>query len=453
MDTDNTSDTTGITCIVTIHGIGFQQPPSKDVAGYADDLHAHLYEHLGDLLSDDPDRQSYQQGKSAPIYVQSSYPLASSATRSREEGMKRLGTWRNGNLGKIDPTSADLVRDSASIAHVALVYSDLEGRAVQVVPSVITLLMALSSLFRGNYDRIFHLLKMLWVDFHPSKKSSGKQQGQKNQRGTLPGQNGHQEKKLPVTDHDAQQATKPHIPSLSVRQDGAVQTVLGHRRSLFRRRTPASPDDIKTVLLQLQNDVAMYFCSNDMREQIHSFVLDALYRLASRKDVSGIVINAHSNGTVIAFDALCSLPPAAANKIKAFVTAGSPLRKYTTLFRWGQHIDTLTPIPLWKNFWDEQDPVADPLVPCFEWLRCQDPKPDQLTGLYWARHPETGEKNRLPLEDIPVHNGTSIPQGEGLVAHNYWDNTEEFIPRVAEIVRNAVYNNVQKPVGYPSPFS
>src|SRR5690348_6207431 len=100
------SDNPGITCIVTIHGIGFQQPPDKDVAGYADDLHTHLHEHLGDLLRDDPNRQSYQHGMSVPIYVQSSYRLPSSEIRSREEGMKRLGTWRDGNLSEIGTTDA-----------------------------------------------------------------------------------------------------------------------------------------------------------------------------------------------------------------------------------------------------------------------------------------------------------------------------------------------------------
>ena len=449
MESDNTSNNPGITCIVTIHGIGFEQPPGKDVAGYADDLHAHLYEHFGDLLSDDPNKQVYQHRQSVPIYVQSSYPPSSSKTRSREEGMKRLGKWRDGNLSEIDPTGADLVREGASIAHVALVYSELEGKDVQVVPSVITLLMALSSLLRGNYDSIFHLFKMFWVDLHPSKKPSGMQNVQKNQRGAISGQSGHQEKKLPVAEQNDRQGTKPDVPSLSVRQDGGAQTVLRRRRSLFRWRQPAPPDDLHTVFLQLQNDVAVYICSNEMREQIRSFVLDALWRLASRKDVSSIVINAHSNGTVIAFDALCSLPPAAASKIRALVTAGSPLRKYTTLFTWGQHIDTVPPIPLWKNFWDEQDPVADRLEPCFEWLRRKDPKPDQLTSLYWARHPETGEKKPLPVKDIEVDNVTSIPHGEGLVAHNYWDNKEEFIPRVAEIVRNVVSNNVKRPAEYP----
>jgi hypothetical protein len=43
------SDKTGITCIVTIHGIGFQQPPGEGVAGYADDLHAHLCRELNQI--------------------------------------------------------------------------------------------------------------------------------------------------------------------------------------------------------------------------------------------------------------------------------------------------------------------------------------------------------------------------------------------------------------------
>ncbi len=68
----------------------------------------------------------------------------------------------------------------------------------------------------------------------------------------------------------------------------------------------------------------MFPTQQEQQPAIRSFVLDALWRLASRKDVSSIVINAHSNGTVIAFDALCSLPPAAASKIRALVTAGSP---------------------------------------------------------------------------------------------------------------------------------
>jgi hypothetical protein len=45
-----------ITCLVTLHGIGFQQPPVASVAnsGYADPLHEHLSKCLKSRLCDDP---------------------------------------------------------------------------------------------------------------------------------------------------------------------------------------------------------------------------------------------------------------------------------------------------------------------------------------------------------------------------------------------------------------
>src|SRR5712692_9201603 len=125
-----------ITCIVTIHGIGFQQPPTAgvppatDTPGYADDLHAHLCGALNKdgkvLLSDDPNRQEYQHGDSVPIYVQSAWP---SKTARREDGMRRLGTWVGNHQATVshDDTQA-LVKGNARIAHVALVYSGLEGQ-------------------------------------------------------------------------------------------------------------------------------------------------------------------------------------------------------------------------------------------------------------------------------------------------------------------------------------
>ncbi len=54
-------------CPVTVHGIGFQQPPEDGRPGYADALHAHLHEQLGEELGDDPARV----GDSGPVYVAS----------------------------------------------------------------------------------------------------------------------------------------------------------------------------------------------------------------------------------------------------------------------------------------------------------------------------------------------------------------------------------------------
>src|SRR5689334_10772956 len=92
------SDENKITCIVTIHGIGFQQPPEENVDGYADDLHEHLCAKLNQngnvLLSDDPDHQPYQRRASVPIYVRSVWPTHPQSFRE-EEGLMRLGTWNH----------------------------------------------------------------------------------------------------------------------------------------------------------------------------------------------------------------------------------------------------------------------------------------------------------------------------------------------------------------------
>ena len=59
----------GSVCVVTVHGIGFQQPPNGGTAGYADALHEHLRKSLGDRLGDDPNRE----GARGPVYVSSEW--------------------------------------------------------------------------------------------------------------------------------------------------------------------------------------------------------------------------------------------------------------------------------------------------------------------------------------------------------------------------------------------
>ncbi len=152
--------------------------------------------------------------------------------------------------------------------------------------------------------------------------------------------------------------------SLRVRRDAGFK--------LDTHQQQQNPTGMLAVLRQLENDVAAYICRNELRERVRCFVLDALLRLAYRDDVEGIVVNSHSNGTVVALDVLHLLPPCAFAKIKAFITAGSPLRKYIDLFHWGQQIESVNTIQAWHNFWDARDPVADPLAPPQGW-HCGDP--------------------------------------------------------------------------------
>src|SRR5260370_17720581 len=145
-----------------------------------------------------------------------------------------------------------------------------------------------------------------------------------------------------------------------------------------------------TAFRYLEEDVACYVCHNEERERVRSFVFEALLRLASRNDVGAIVLNTHSNGTVIALDVIRNLPPPAAAKIKAFITVGSPLRKYIDLFHWGQQIECLDPIKPWYNFWDEYDPVADPLEPPITWRRGDNLEPPYNSRRFIPIAPHSG---------------------------------------------------------------
>src|ERR1700716_1546618 len=94
------------TCLVTLHGIGYQQPPKVDEhgvevgcnTGYADPLHQHLHTNTknGLMLSDDPCRSRDCSGDNGVIYVQSRW-LDEQNRANAEEGLKSLGTWDDEN--------------------------------------------------------------------------------------------------------------------------------------------------------------------------------------------------------------------------------------------------------------------------------------------------------------------------------------------------------------------
>jgi hypothetical protein len=409
-----TSDENKITCIVTIHGIGFQQPPGEDVDGYADDLHAHLCRELNQngnvLLSDDPDHQPYQRRGSVPIYVRSVWPAHSKSFRE-EEGLMRLGTW-NHNRTVISHDRAEnlnqaLVKGNARIAHVALVYSELEGEDPQPIPAIEAIIMTL--LYLGRYTNFMSLLKTVFRDIQPLLSSIWA--------------------KLTMQE----QPPKPALtPSLRVRQDK------GYRHHI---RTARHPSGLMALLRQLENDVAAYVYHNELRQRIRNFVREALLRLAFRDDVSGIILNTHSNGTLIALDVIQEIPPVAAQQIRTIITAGSPIRKYIDLFEWGTYLAVEpTVVENWVNFYDEKDIVADRLHPRASWLQGTKVRKKDLTGVYHTINQSSGDTGPIHIDDQPVDNIPNSPVG-GLQAHNYWDNTIDFIPKVAKIVRD-IHNNI-----------
>ena len=383
-----------VICMVTLHGVGFEQPPEGDIPGYADDLHQQLSKYLDEtMLGDDPRRKREQRGVNGPVYVQSWYPPGTDCAKS---GLARLGDWTGAEHRSIDITHAPLVNGDQRIAHVALVYSHLEGQGPQIGSSLITGAMVSASVF--HYAHVAGMMQMLFSDMSAMLQKQAPQGG------------------------NTQPAT-----GLRVRRDP------GFKPEKHYMNANQPPSGLLGILRQLENDVAGYVCRNEMRERVRFFVYDALMRLACRDDVEAIVINSHSNGTVIGLDVIRQLPPFAVEKIKAFVTAGSPLRKYIDLFVWGQQIESINPIKSWINFWDPLDPVGDPLAPPANWRHGEALRPPFKDGLFQHVNPNTGKMTTIQVEDRQVNN-VKNSQDCDLKAHNYWDNDDEFIKPLADIL-------------------
>jgi hypothetical protein len=295
----------GITCVVTIHGIGFQEPPRQphddypETPGYADGLHANLAQQLPDL-SDDPDRQSWQTAKSLPVYVCSHFQ------GSRELGLKRLGEWKDKFVaGKI----ASPIPPAGSAREVGRARGpgvfELQDLGPQPEATGETFFKGLAEhRHYGSIAASLHTVLLNVLAAHHAK---------------------------------AQVASdEPDRPLGSLRP----RTDTGPRRHLLglvkgKTPDPTHPAGLMGTLLKIEDDVCAYVCRNDLRERIRSFVREALLRIVARDDVERVVINSHSNGSVIGFDALRSFPRPALEKVRGFVTAGSPLRKYAELFTWG----------------------------------------------------------------------------------------------------------------------
>jgi hypothetical protein len=331
-----------------------------------------------------------------PIYVHSVWPPNS---LSIENGLKRLGSWDERHQS-IDIKDTPLVKGDARIAHVALVYSRLEGEESEI--GATAMISGMSTVSARHYGHVTSLMDMLFMDMmRPTIESLWTN----------------------LTKHSSQAGSKP---SLRIRQDKG-----------YHDEPPQQLSGFAAILRMIENDVAAYVCHNEKRQRVRRFILDALQRLTNRKDVAGIVLNTHSNGTVIGLDVMQELTPYSAAKIRAIITAGSPIRKYIDLFEWGNRVALVPQVERWWNFYDEKDIVADPLLPDASWLRGTEPTAEQLVGIYEAFDPNKGGIVPLHIEDILVHNVPHSPPG-ALQWHDYWDNTVEFIPKVADLLRDVI---------------
>lgn len=380
-------------CLVTVHGIGFQHAPLTDgTPGYADPLHDHLKSVLGDLLGDDPNRRD-----GGPVYVQSNWPPGSLST---EPALARLGTWDPANRDRIQDPKPPLIGGSGSIAHVALVYSHLED--VRFLLGSAAESLARVTFSHGGYSSIGSAVKT-----------------------------GVQDVWAILTHHSDQSAIT--TPSLRIRR---LSDAPAERDDALPAAPAAVPGSgAPSVIGRLDDDVAAYVARNDLRERVRSFIREAMLRLCCRDDVPLVVVNAHSQGTVVCYDVLRQLPLSAAAKLTWLATSGSPLRKFADFFQWGADASCLAQTR-WTNFYDQRDPVADPLQPGPGW-RLGDalPPQDGTTSMFYAVDAGMGSRLPVAITDVPVDN-MQFSKGGGLQAHNYWDNEKEVVGALAAGLRS-----------------
>jgi len=388
----------GSVCLVTVHGIGFQRAPddAAGVPGYADALHLHLREFLGPDLGDDPDRAN-----GGPVYVSSEWNGSPAAGLARLDQGKPLA-------------------QPDKIAHVALVYSPSEHPGSYLGESAGVLARAAAT--HHQYANALGILRLIlsdaWAALHEN--------AQRSEKSNL-------------------------LPRRDPRHEGLFARVLHHRDRTPTDDAASTPFGALGILRALEDDIATYVARNELRERVRGFVQDVLLALLDRvNDVGAIVVNAHSQGTVLCWDVLCRLPfsswmrdhDARAERVPRFVTAGSPIRKYVDLFAWGNQVGELAAVlppgtMAWSNFCDLHDPVADPLNPPETWRPgqpwTQPAKPD--AGLLLARDFEDGSLHHVAIADSEVNN-IEHSSGGGLQAHDYWNNTREFVHELAQLLRN-----------------
>jgi hypothetical protein len=176
---------------------------------------------------------------------------------------------------------------------------------------------------------------------------------------------------------------------------------------------------IRPLVLEGVGDVYTYLYDEVQALHVRRSVEEAVTWLVDQEGCQHVIIVAHSGGTVIAYDTLgnrgdagCKHDVEALAKVKALVTVGSALNN-----AWGRGVGPQPPMRLkhqlcehtrWTNIWADYDLVAGGSMD-----RSIDPP-------------------RIVNEDVRVTNSLSVLLDHG----GYWDNTEEYLPRIAQLVES-----------------
>ena len=182
------------------------------------------------------------------------------------------------------------------------------------------------------------------------------------------------------------------------------------------------PGPVERAVMGLRNfvqdqigDFYTFMWDDIQAVHVRGSVAAAIRFLVEKRECERIAVIAHSQGTVVAYDALCSgvVLPEDLARVKTFVTFGSALNN-----AWDRRLvpertcrlrESLPPGIRWINVWAAYDPVSGGAI------KTPERRPNQ-------------KPIRLPDEEIEVTNWMNVILDHG----GYFVNREEFLSRLAQ---------------------
>jgi len=206
------------------------------------------------------------------------------------------------------------------------------------------------------------------------------------------------------------------------------------------------------LLIDFLGDVQIVADFKDYGGIIFQRFLNTMKNLAYRfKELKEIYIVAHSEGTVVSLRALLMAmrdQPDESNawvdKVKGYMTIGSPLNKHIVL--WPDLWKDLVPHPArkretpiyWRNYYDLGDPVGFDLQITRDWLK-------ENRWLNDQQNPNTGAIFSFREQDDFGFTRYPFP---GKAHNDYWQDDEVFGHFIQEVVIDKGEKSAQKPANF-----
>jgi len=188
---------------------------------------------------------------------------------------------------------------------------------------------------------------------------------------------------------------------------------------------------IRPLLVDAVGDFTTYLQDDIQALNIRESVATTIDWLVEKESCDQVVVLAHSQGTVVAFDALASQSAKHTDKVKKLVTFGEALNKAFELAHQRRLEGTLPPHIFWLDVWAYYDPVPGGQLVRDGTTKLVKPDPALAQRMHWSESTvHWGAPDGPPTGPQPreVTNGMNVLTDHG----GYWRNAEQFIARIAQ---------------------